>query len=85
MFKLIKFLTKRIDKTLHFLLCYAIFLTLAPMNFWVAIGLTIACGIVKEVIDKITYNGWCWYDILADSLGLICGIIGFILFSFLRF
>lgn len=74
------------DKQLHFLYSFyisclfGIFFVLIGMNiFQVAIAsfsVAFAAGLGKEYGDKINpYNKWDWYDILADALGSLVGVI----------
>jgi glycopeptide antibiotics resistance protein len=36
-----------------------------------AVTLTFSVGILKEVYDQISYNGWSWGDIIANTLGVL--------------
>lgn len=54
------------DKLYHFLICYG--LSIASTEG--AIGAALA----KEYGDmKAAGNHWCWWDILADTTGIILG------------
>lgn len=75
------------DKVLHFsvnlIVCYvtaiivyipADLVCAANAGFFMAAGMSIG----KEYGDsKAAGNHWCWWDILADYLGNICGLILF--------
>jgi len=57
---------KGIDKLYHFLVCAAgaVFETEAA----------VAAAVAKEYGDYKAYgNHWCWWDILADTLGILVG------------
>lgn len=57
---------KGIDKLYHFLVCAAgaVFETEAA----------VAAAVAKEYGDSRAAGGhWCWWDILADTLGIIVG------------
>ena len=74
------------DKKLHFLCSFGIAFVFALFFFLIgmsAIELSIAsfsvafaAGIGKEYADKVNpHNYWDWYDVLADFLGSITGLI----------
>ena len=63
------------DKQQHIVVSFGImesnliFLGLAQSVF-----LTFAIGIGKEVWDKYYGSGFCWYDILGNTLGILVAI-----------
>ena len=73
------------DKKLHFTYCLLIALAttilIGLLSNWYAGGLAglltaMGTGVGKEYGDKANpYNKWDWYDILADSIGAIIGIL----------
>ena len=73
------------DKKLHFTCCMLIALVttilIGLVSNWYAGSLAglltaMGTGVGKEYGDKINpYNKWDWYDILADFLGTIVGIL----------
>lgn len=73
--KIIAFLKKHIDKVQHFLAN----LVMALSAFWdwhFAIGLCIGASLGKEYGDsKASGNHWCWWDLLADALGMGTGLL----------
>ena len=73
------------DKRLHFAYCMliALFVTtlIGALSNWYCgtiSGLLTAmgCGVGKEYGDNANpYNKWDWYDLLADLLGSIVGVL----------
>lgn len=73
------------DKKLHFICCLLIALAttilIGLLSNWYAGGLAglltaMGTGVGKEYGDKINpYNKWDWYDILADLIGAVIGVI----------
>ena len=58
----------RRDKILHILVCF-VSAIISPM-----FSLGLALG--KEYGDsKAAGNHWCWWDILADAVGLVAGTV----------
>jgi hypothetical protein len=59
-----------IDKQLHFLWSFflaVLFMTFHPLGWIVAL----AFGVGKEWYDsRQTGNRWCWWDLVADGLGV---------------
>ncbi len=56
------------DKLYHFGICFIV----SIFNPWLAVGLALG----KEYGDsKAQGNKWSWGDIMADGLGIACGII----------
>ena len=54
------------DKALHLFVC----LVAAVINPWLAVGLAIG----KEYGDsRASGNHWCWWDLLADAIGICVG------------
>lgn len=63
------------DKVLHFLANFVMAMT-GFFNCWLAIGLCVGASLGKEYGDsKTTGNHWCWWDILADALGMTAGLL----------
>lgn len=59
---------KQKDKQLHMLLCFFSAIIHPMLSIGLAVG--------KEYGDKrCPGNKWDWYDILADSIGLVLGSI----------
>lgn len=58
------------DKTKHFAVCFATAAALGIPGVWLAAGLALG----KEYGDKnAAGNHWCWWDLLADALGIAAG------------
>lgn len=36
--------------------------------------ITFAIGIIKEIWDKKYGSGFCWYDVLANTVGMVLAI-----------
>ena len=64
------------DKVLHFLVIFIVCLPLLFVNFWLSFGVFVVLSFGKELRDKRQPNNhFCWYDILADTVGFIGAII----------
>lgn len=58
----------QLDKLYHFCICLVL--------GFIDTGLGIGAAIAKEYGDKGSpMNHWCWWDLLADFLGIICGTL----------
>ena len=56
------------DKLYHFLVCLALSLYSTEMAF--------SAAFAKEYGDyKSSYNHWCWWDIVFDTIGIIVGTV----------
>lgn len=65
-----------IDKIAHF--AFSAFLCLAIgrfLNWWIAVIITAALGIIKELIDKLEGGKIDFKDILADAIGVVVGMM----------
>lgn len=67
---------KQFDKLLHFLVCSISLIILVKwiVPFPLGIILVIMVALSKEFYDKFKYGHFCWWDILADIIGLLVGI-----------
>ena len=74
-------LTQNFDKILHATVCYLIVLTLAHLySLTTGIVWAVIWGILKELYDKyIKKTCFDWSDIKADIVGIIAGIVIWIL------
>ena len=46
------------------------------INIWLGIGLAVGLSVGKEYGDsKAPGNKWDWYDILADVIGIVIGLL----------
>ena len=73
--KLYSYVLEHKDKLLHFLCSFFIlhfFNAFLPLIF--AILISVVFGIGKEIWDEKKHSGWDWYDLLADTLGIIFAI-----------
>jgi VanZ family protein len=53
-----------------------ILLVVFGVNVWLATGITLCIGILKELFDcYITGVGFSWSDILFDVIGIACGLL----------
>ena len=73
--KIADFLHIPYDKFLH----YLVNVLLGMFGIWyysLGIGLSVGASLGKEYGDsKATGNHWCWWDLLADALGLGTGLL----------
>ena len=73
--KLIEWLKKHIDKVAHFGVNFVIALS-AFWSWQFAVGACIGASLGKEYGDsKASGNYWSWGDIIADMLGMGCGLL----------
>lgn len=66
------------DKVLHFI-CSAIIMWICSVLFnpMLSCFITLAIGLLKELYDcrKPDPTGWDWHDLLADTIGIMVGMI----------
>ncbi|MCL1479712.1 MAG: hypothetical protein MH219_20415 [Marinobacter sp.] len=64
------------DKQQHFAVCF--FLTagflMVPFTTGSIVAIVTAIGLAKELWDRRYGTGFCWYDMLANGLGLATGL-----------
>ena len=76
--KLATYLHLPSDKVLHFL-CSAIIMGICSVFFnpMLSCFIALAIGLLKELYDchKPNPTGWDWHDLLADTIGIIVGMI----------
>lgn len=73
--KIVNFL-KQSDKLKHCLVNLLVMLIAGSINIWLGIGLAVGLSLGKEYGDsKALGNKWDWYDILADAIGIVIGLI----------
>lgn len=73
--KAINFL-KQSDKLKHCLANLLVMFIVGSFNIWLGLGLAIGLSVGKEYGDSLVEgNKWDWYDILADAIGLVIGLI----------
>lgn len=54
------------DKVYHILVCMVVALYSTEC--------AMCCALTKEWCDwKVYYNHWCWWDVLADTIGIAIG------------
>lgn len=64
------------DKVLHFLVSFFIYIVLERLTgsvFW-STSIALLIGVIKETVDQIEYQGWSWGDLVADAIGIIVAI-----------
>lgn len=62
------------DRLLHYLMCWALFLSFkAFLPCWIAALIVLAIGIGKEVIDIFRGTGFDWGDLCLDICGILTG------------
>lgn len=73
----------RIDGLLHFLVCYALTLTLIPFVGMLISSILILClGLGKEIYDYIDYKPTfkeMGHDILCDIVGIVIALLVYLL------
>ena len=68
------------DKRKHFWVCFCLqFVFLPWLSLWGSMGLALFIGTLKECWDQRYGSGFCWYDMLANILGIGAGVIAYIL------
>lgn len=77
--KIVNFL-KQSDKLKHCLVNLLVMLIAGSINIWLgiglAVGLSVGLSVGKEYGDsKAPGNKWDWYDILADAIGIVTGLL----------
>lgn len=73
--KIVNFL-KQSDKLKHCLVNLLAMLIAGSINIWLGIGLAVGLSVGKEYGDsKTPGNKWDRYDILADAIGIVIGLI----------
>lgn len=64
------------DKRQHIMVsCVIMLISLLFLAVMSSFILTFAIGMAKEIWDKYYGSGFCWYDILANSLGIVLAIV----------
>lgn len=68
------------DGLLHFLVCYALILTIEPLiDVWWAIGIVVALSVIKEAWDYFYQKDnnlmQVLHDLLCDAVGIIGALI----------
>ena len=63
------------DKLKHFSVCFLLQWVFLPwMSVVASIIATSLIGLAKELWDQRYGSGFCWYDMMGNTLGIICGI-----------
>lgn len=59
------------DKQQHFAISFVIFIMLYPLMYlgWV-FAVTLLIGLIKELWDHYAGSGFCWWDMIANILGI---------------
>jgi VanZ family protein len=75
------------DKVVHFLMylffsilgCWTLKTEINRSGIWLTLPVTIGWGMLMELIQLEMHAGrsFSWYDILANSAGVVVGIIGY--------
>lgn len=67
---------RHLDKVLHFETCFIVCIGLSLLHPVIGVLVAATTGFTKELYDSYgTGNGWCWYDIAADALGIIAALL----------
>ena len=68
------------DKRKHFWVCFCLqFLFLPWLSLLQSISLALLIGVLKECWDQYYGSGFCWYDMLANTLGIVAGVLAFLI------
>lgn len=81
-FQQLYFLLLEHDKRKHLVVSLGLVLVCQSLGATpiVAASLTLLIGLGKEIWDHFYGSGFCWYDMLANMLGILCGLsIGLLL------
>ncbi|MCK0163729.1 hypothetical protein [Marinobacter sp. S6332] len=70
------------DKQQHFAISSALVLCASPLGLTAALVGTLLIGLGKEVWDSFYGSGFCWYDMLANTLGALAGASFILLISY---
>lgn len=77
--KLIKFATQKLhmnDKMIHGTVTALTVIIFGLWNLTFSVGLAIGLSVGKETGDSLAKgNHWSWLDILADTIGIIIGLV----------
>ncbi len=69
----IAYLNKRVDKVLHYLVCFAVTMTInyfgGCSRWWLSFAFVALISIGKEVFDEWLYKGFSLGDLAADFAG----------------
>lgn len=64
------------DKLLHFFMCFIATATIGFFSILGGILFSTGLGVGKEYGDsKAAGNRWDWWDILADAMGMVAGLV----------
>lgn len=74
--RLMNILSNNVDKVIHFLVTYAITVSLSVYGYWmIGIVISIILFIAKELLEQYLYRGFSWGDILADAAGIMSALL----------
>lgn len=74
--RLMNILSNNVDKVIHFLVTYAITVSLSVYGYWmIGIVISIILSIAKELLEQYLYRGFSWGDILADAAGIMSALL----------
>jgi len=60
------------DKAQHIICAFMVVLMLAQLTTILLAGTAVfVAGLLKEAWDATRGTGFCWYDVLANSLGIV--------------
>jgi hypothetical protein len=63
---------KHLDKIAHFSVSFVIVACLNVLvGMWLALIITLAVGVCKELYDQYSYGGFSCLDLLADVSGIL--------------
>ena len=60
------------DKAQHVICAFlSVLLLQSVTTLWTAAALVFVAGLVKELWDYTVGTGFCWYDVTANTLGIL--------------
>ena len=64
------------DKQKHFMVCFVLTIVSLPfIGLIYSILFASLVGLFKEIWDHYYGSGFCWYDMLANGLGIILALL----------
>lgn len=74
------------DRQQHFFVsCLLFFVLYFAFQDYKVVYLVLLVGLVKEIWDHYIGSGFCWWDMLANLIGAILGLIYVLTITYLSF
>lgn len=72
------------DKRQHFSVCFVLIVFSLPfVGLWASVVLTQGIGFAKEIWDHYYGSGFCWFDIFANTMGMLSGLLAYGLLQYI--